>query len=240
MSDFTNGRNSHPTQIMRTDTAVNRLRRKTYVALPPDLLTRLARAKLFSGEGVAAKLCLTLYAVAGVHDRSVDVTYDALWPLILGPYETRPRDRLIDARRRLEATGLAVRQGTAQAGYWFELDRDYDFRETGYSWRPPVFVSARLWSVEATDPIRDWSGPELGIYLWLALSQHRFPRRAPPRSSGFVRLSAAPAMLNLTERTLRAPLQQMATDGLTVTIQKDRERWIQLVNPDLWPVVKAM
>jgi len=47
-------------------------------------------------------------------------------------------------------------------------------------------------------------------------------------------------MLNLTERTLRAPLQQMATDGLTVTIQKDRERWIQLVNPDLWPVVKAM
>ena len=227
MSDSIVGRNPYPRRrIAGDEAAANRLQRKRSVALPPNFLDRLAGEKLFQREGVAVKLCLTLYAMSGVSDDTVQVTYDGLWPLVLGVNEPRGPARLIEGMRRLEPTGLAARDGSARGGNWFRLEKGYKY---------PYFVTTNLWS---TGVIGNWSGPRLGIYLWLARSTTQSPRRAAPRSTGFARISAAPAVLHLSQRALRAPFRDLEDEGLTVTVRKDGERWIQLVNPDLWPIAE--
>ncbi len=119
---------------------------------------------------------------------------------------------------------------------WFELDRKYNFREQkGWFGRMddrPSYVSARLWT---TGHLREWSGAQIGIYLWLTRSLRRPQRDQSPRSAEFEDLSQASKILNLSDRTLRRPTRSMESDGFVQIVRKDNKRWIQLVNPDFWP-----
>ena len=214
--------------------ALNRFQRKVSVQLPRDFLTRLAHEKLFLGDGYAAKLCLMLFAVAGVSDKTVHLTYDEISRFDLDAKREHDPDHAQDAILRLQRTGLIVREAdnTNSDSNLFSLDKASYQRDREKAW----FVSGRLWE---TGWIKEWDGAELGLYLWLSPSERLLRRQLAPRSSEFKEVGDASKALNLSAPKVREALRSLEKKRLVVTVVKDRKHWMLLTNPDLWPVPRS-